>query len=39
MTMFCLSANGHAEAARLGDKIADQLKQSFVEQGWIVAGS
>lgn len=34
-----LSANVDSEAARLGDKIADQLKQLFMEQGWIAAGS
>lgn len=33
-----LSANVESEAGRLGDKIADQLKQLFVRQGWI-AGS
>lgn len=34
-----LSANVDSEAARLGDKVADQLQQLFLEQGWIVAGS
>jgi hypothetical protein len=34
-----LSANVDSEAARLGDKLADQLKQLFTEQGWIVAGT
>jgi hypothetical protein len=33
-----LSANVDSEAARLGDKIADQLRQLFVQKGWI-AGS
>jgi len=30
-----LSANVDSEAGRLGDKIADQLKTLFVQQGWI----
>jgi Domain of unknown function (DUF4410) len=29
-----LSANVDSEAARLGDKVADQLRTLFVEQGW-----
>jgi hypothetical protein len=33
-----LSANVDSEAGRLGDKIADQLKSLFIQQGWI-AGS
>lgn len=33
-----LSANVEAEAGRLGDKLADQLKNLFIQQGWI-AGS
>jgi hypothetical protein len=32
------SADGESEAVRLGEKIADQLKTLFAQQGWI-AGS
>ena len=34
-----LSANVNSEAGRLADKVADQLKSLFIQQGWIVAGS
>lgn len=34
-----LSANVESEAARLADKVADQLKVLFATQGWIAAGS
>jgi hypothetical protein len=34
-----LSASVESEAARLADKVADQLKVLFATQGWIAAGS
>ena len=34
-----LSANVDSEAGRLADKVSDQLKSLFIQQGWIVAGS
>lgn len=34
-----LSANVDSEAGRLADKVCDQLKSLFAEQGWIVSGS
>jgi Domain of unknown function (DUF4410) len=34
-----LSANVDSEAGRLADKVADQLKSLFIQQGWIAAGS
>lgn len=33
-----LSANVEAEAGRLGDKLANQLKNLFIQQGWIAGG-
>ena len=34
-----LSANVDSEAGRLADRVSDQLKSLFIQQGWIVAGS
>ena len=34
-----LSANVDSEAGRLADKVADQLKSLFIQQGWVVSGS
>jgi Domain of unknown function (DUF4410) len=34
-----LSANVDSEAGRLADKVADQLKSLFIQQGWVIAGS
>src|SRR5512134_2275948 len=34
-----LSANVDSEAGRLADKVSDQLKVLFAEQGWIVSAS
>jgi uncharacterized protein DUF4410 len=34
-----LSANVDSEAGRLADKVSDQLKSLFIQQGWIVPGA
>jgi Domain of unknown function (DUF4410) len=34
-----LSANVDSEAGRLADKVSDQLKSLFIQQGWIVSGA